>query len=186
MNTVNEIKNNIYGSRIRLLLGGDINNAIQNKYLSIEPFNIDLVQPSSYDVTIDSIFTYDDICYVKHDSLNGIITQFDNLEIHPGQSILFVTRESFSFPKDFFGQIYLRSRFARLLNSWGQLGRIELGWRGRLVLEVSNLSLNRIVNFKREEIIATVVIFQLDSSCDTSYSGIFQDFGVDKNTICQY
>ena len=165
-----------YGSLFRILLGSDIERAVEAKYLLISPFQKKGIQPTSYDISIGGILNYPEEIVNAADLLNGDRVGFSSVELEPSQSILFITEETFEFPKDMFAEIFLRSRFARKLNTSGNLGRIECGWKGRLVLELNNQSLGRTVKFEKGESIATLVIYQIESANDNIYSGLFQNW----------
>ncbi|NLE84497.1 MAG: hypothetical protein GX603_08290 [Chloroflexi bacterium] len=164
-----------FGSQFKILLGEDINQAVETKYLIISPFQKESVQPTSYDISIGAILDFPVEIENDKDLLNGEKLDFSLVELGPSQCILFLTEETFSFPSDMFAEIFLRSRYARQLNSGGHLGRIECGWKGRLVLELSNQSLDRTVKFKKGDPIATIVIYKIDSTSDYCYKGLFQN-----------
>lgn len=169
--------NNInYGSQFRILLGSDIKLAVETKYLSISPFQEVRIQPTSYDISIGKVLKYSLDIECDDDLLGGDRYDFSTVELCPSQSILFVTEETFNFPKDMFAEIFLRSRYARQLITGGNLGRIECGWKGRLILEINNQSLDRTVKFEKGAGIATLVIYQIDSPNAYSHTGLFNNF----------
>lgn len=165
-----------FGSQFRILLGSDIELAVDSDYLFISPFQKYRVQPTSYDISIAHILDYSSDIDNDVDLLNGEKIDFASVELSPSQSILFVSEETFQFPNDMFAEIFLRSRYARQLNTGGNLGRIECGWKGRLILELSNQSLARTVEFEKGAVIATLVIYQIESPIACGHSGLFQNW----------
>lgn len=165
-----------FGSQFRILLGSDIELAVDSNYLYISPFQRNRTQPSSYDISIANILNYSSDIDNDIDLLHGEKIDFTSVELSPSQSILFVSEEIFQFPNDMFAEIFLRSRYARQLNTGGNLGRIECGWKGRLILELSNQSLARTVKLEKGAVIATLVIYQIDSPNAYSHSGLFQNW----------
>ncbi len=165
-----------FGSPFRILSGSDIENAVKEEVLMIDPFQSSRAQPTSYDICIGQALNYRPGINDQSDLKGGNRVNFTNLELHPTQSVLFISEETFRFPYDMFAEIYLRSRYSRQLNCSSHLGRIECGWSGRLVLELTNQSLNRTVLFTQGTEVASLVIFQIDKPSDTFYSGLFQNW----------
>lgn len=147
-----------------ILIRESIREACHNHSLIIDPFEESHLQPTSYDVSVVQVLE------------NGVGRDFDSLRIEYLQFMNFIVRERLEFPLDIVGHIYLRSTFARGGLGVIHLGRIEAGWRGRLVIEVFNASRDAIVINKGERI-ATVEFIRLAKSVSKGYEGQFQDFG---------
>lgn len=173
---VSDVNNPKFGSPFRILLGSDIELAVNADYLKILPFNSKRIQPTSIDIAISKVLNYPNDSKDLVDFLTGDSKDFHSLELGPSQSILFISEEHFSFPNDMFAEIFLRSRYSRILNCHGHMGRIECGWKGYLVLEVTNQSSHRTVTFTKGDDIATLVIYQIENTSPRSYSGIFQNW----------
>jgi|FaiFalDrversion3_1042247.scaffolds.fasta_scaffold37010_1 dCTP deaminase len=161
----------LYGTLIRLLRGEDIAYAVKSGYLGINPFDERKLQPTSYDISVFQIAKFSDKEIYQADDIEEIFEDFNEVIIEPGQSYLFLTVEEFSFPLDMIAEINLRSRYSRLLNSSGYLGRVECGWKGHLVLEVANHSSTRRVRIGKGESLATLVIYQLEQPVTRGYAG---------------
>ena len=160
-----------YGTKVRILRGQDIIDAVETKYLIISPFDKEKVQPTSYDISINSLIKYPSKDIYQSSDEERILEDFDELIISPSESHLFLSLEEFSFPLDMFGIVALRSRYSRLFNAAQYMGRIECGWIGHLVLEIFNLSMDRQVKIMKGESLATIEIFQLESPVEEGYSG---------------
>lgn len=149
--------------KIGILNGDDIVESCINNNLVIDPFDKSHLQPTSYDISVGQVLE------------NGSFCDFSSLRLEHLQFKNLLTKERMEFPLDMIGHIYLRSTFIRkgLLMS---LGRIEAGWRGRLVIEVFNAL--EVVILNNGERIATVEFERLARPVSKGYEGEFQDFGI--------
>jgi deoxycytidine triphosphate deaminase len=168
--------NQLYGTSLRLLRGEDIKSAVKSGYLKIHPFDEAKLQPTSYDISVFQLIKFPSKQFYQAEDNEEIIEDFDEIIIEPGQSYLFLTFEEFSFPLDMIAEVSLRSRYSRLFNSSEYMGRVECGWRGRLVLEITNHSLTRRVRIQKGEALATVVIYQLEQPVIKGYTGRYLDW----------
>jgi len=150
---------------IGILAREDIQKACKERKLVIEPLDNNALQPTSYDVAVG---------YVIMD--NDIIENFDDIELAPLEFKKFLSVEYFQFPNDIIGHLYLRSTYARMRLIPIHQGRIEAGWRGKLVIEIFNAS-KKNVRIKRGDRLVTVEFVQLPKPVPKGYSGKFQDFG---------
>jgi dCTP deaminase len=154
----------------------DITAAVRDNHLRIEPFEEANVQPTSYDIGVMQIIQFPEKQIYGADDDEEIAYVFDQVVLQPDDSLLFLSREEFAFPLDMMADIYLRSRYSRLLNSGEYMGRIECGWSGHLVLEIANHSLKRPVSIWAGECLATLVIYQLENAVPTGYTGRYQNW----------
>ena len=148
---------------VGILTREDIQEACRERRLLIEPLDNNALQPTSYDVAIG--FLIDD----------DVIENFDHIELAPLEFQKFLSVESFLFPTDIVGHIYLRSTYARMGLIPIHQGRIEAGWRGKLVIEVFNASRNNL-RINRGDWLVTVEFVQLSKPVQKGYDGQFQDF----------
>jgi dCTP deaminase len=148
-----------------ILTREDIVEAQRARQLLIDPFTESHLQPTSYDISVSHVLDGD-----------GRIQDFDSVEVGHLEFMNFVSEELLAFPLDMIGHIYLRSTFARKGIGIIHLGRIEAGWKGRLVIEVLNAKSPLII--KRGERIATVEFIRLARPVSSPYEGKFQGFGV--------
>ena len=130
----------------------------------IVPFDESHLKPTSYDVAVSQILT------------DNLIHDFEFVSLKPLEFLCFVTKEQIECPLDIVGHISLRSTFARegLL---GDRGRIEAGFRGRLVIEVFNAS-QATITIHRGDRIATLQFTKLPKAVTVGYSGQYQSFGI--------
>lgn len=152
-------------SNVGILVKEDIVQAYKDMHLIISPFKESHLQPSSYDISVNQILEGRDIFH-----------NFDDVRIEHLQFINLVSEEIFEAPLDIIGHISFRTTY-RKLGLVTDLGRIEAGWKGRLVIETFNASTSPII-IKRGDRIATVVFERLPKPVSSPYKGQFQGFGV--------
>jgi len=147
-----------------ILTQEDIQEARREGKLVIEPLDNNALQPTSYDVAAG---------YLLAD--NDVIENFDETELVPLEFKKFLSVEYFRFPNDIIGHLYLRSTYARMRLIPIHQGRIEAGWRGRLVIEIFNASKKKI-RIKRGDRLVTMEFIRLPKPVQEGYNGKFQDF----------
>ena len=149
-------------SQIGVLNSEDILHACQNQDLVIDPFDESHLQPTSYDISVSQFFD------------DGELRDFDSLRVEHLQSRNLVALELLAFPLDMIGHMNIRSTFRRR-GLMGDLGRIEAGWRGRLVIEV--FSTKEPIVIDNGERLATIEFVRLAKPVSKGYEGAFQNFG---------
>lgn len=122
---------------------------IQKTNLVIDPFQKKFLQPSSYDVALDSsfrIFQNHKISYVdvkKKEKITEIvkIRKRGSFIIHPGEFVLGNTIERFKIPAYLAAKLEGRSSLGRLgLIIHATSGYVDPGFWGQLTFEISNIS----------------------------------------------
>lgn len=131
----------------------DIVAAHKSRRMRIFPFNSDLVQPASYDLTLQ--------CYVRmidedHDE------KFETLTIAPRVFVLLSTVETITLPDDLAAQVSGKSSLARMGLSVETAGWVDPGFSGQLTLEVLNTSSDSIT-LTAGQPIAQLVFMELKS-----------------------
>lgn len=91
------------------------------------------------------------------------------LILHPGRVIICSTLEWIELPNDLCGELHGRSSLARIGILPHTAGKVDPGWKGRLTLEVSNVS-EIPVAFYPGEPVCQVVFHELSSPADLSYA----------------
>ena len=104
-----------------ILVDFQIKAAVDSGELIIEPYDQTLVQPNSYDMRLDSKFSWhtagDEVIdpYQGKTILNGLMSVTeDSFIVAPGQFILGATLERVCLPADIVGQLTGKSSLARL------------------------------------------------------------------------
>jgi dCTP deaminase len=99
---------------------------------TIEPFNPELIEPDSYDVTLG-----DEFCQILPDGTTRVV-KTDELIIKPGECWLAHTQETFQFPDNIKGILQGKSSWARLSLFVESAGLFDKGFAGTAVLELFN------------------------------------------------
>jgi len=131
-----------------ILSDRDIKKKIRAGRLVIEPFDDDCVQPSSYDLKLESrVRVFDNHkageidVKKRQDVSRRVEINGDGFVLHPGEFILGSTVESFKIPADLAGKLEGKSSLARLgLVIHATAGYVDPGFEGQLTFEISNIS----------------------------------------------
>jgi dCTP deaminase len=133
-----------------LLSDRDLRAEITAGRLGIDPFDDTLVQPSSIDVRLDSLFrVFNNTRYThidpakQQDELTSLVEPVDGepFVLHPGEFVLGSTLELFSLPDDLAGRLEGKSSLGRLgLLTHSTAGFIDPGFSGHITLELSNVA----------------------------------------------
>jgi dCTP deaminase len=133
-----------------LLSDKDIRAAIASGRIGLEPFDPEMVQPSSVDVRIDRYFrVFENHRYphidpaVEQAELTRLVEP-DGDEpfiLHPGEFVLGSTYEVVSLPEDLSARLEGKSSLGRLgLLTHSTAGFIDAGFSGHVTLELSNVA----------------------------------------------
>ena len=127
-----------------------LREAIAAGRIGLDPFDPELVQPSSVDVRIDSLFRVfrnhtAPVIDVKQDM--GALTELVEIPddgvflLHPGEFALGSTRERVQVPDDLVARIEGKSSLGRLgLLIHSTAGFIDAGFDGHITLELANVA----------------------------------------------
>ncbi len=118
--------------------------------IEIEPFDEDLVQPSSVDVRVDRRFRvfhnarypYIDVRQPMEDLTELVeVANDEPFILHPGEFVLGQTLEHVTLPDDLVARLEGKSSLGRLgLLIHSTAGFVDCGWEGNLTLELSNVA----------------------------------------------
>ncbi|SDQ80119.1 dCTP deaminase [Thermostaphylospora chromogena] len=133
-----------------LLSDGDILAEIKAGRVRIDPFDPEMIQPSSIDVRLDRYFrVFENHRYphidpsVEQPDLTRLV-QPDGDEpfiLHPGEFVLASTYEVISLPDDIASRLEGKSSLGRLgLLTHSTAGFIDPGFEGHVTLELSNVA----------------------------------------------
>jgi dCTP deaminase len=133
-----------------LLSDRDIRKEIADGRVSIEPYDTEMVQPSSVDVRIDRYFRvfenhrYPHIDPSTEQAELTRLVEPDGDEpfiLHPGEFVLGSTYEVVSLPDDVSARLEGKSSLGRLgLLTHSTAGFIDAGFSGHVTLELSNVA----------------------------------------------
>ncbi|RVW01313.1 dCTP deaminase [Rhodococcus xishaensis] len=133
-----------------LLSDRDLRAEISSGRLGIDPFEPEMVQPSSVDVRLDSLFrVFDNTKYthidpaLRQDELTSLVepTPGEPFVLHPGEFVLGSTLEVCTLPDNLAGRLEGKSSLGRLgLLTHSTAGFIDPGFSGHITLELSNVA----------------------------------------------
>jgi dCTP deaminase len=133
-----------------LLSDRDIAAEVASGRLSVEPWEPELVQPSSVDVRLDRFFrVFDNSRYthidpaLQQDELTTLVEPDGDepFVLHPGEFVLGSTLEIVTLPDDLAGRLEGKSSLGRLgLLTHSTAGFIDPGFTGHITLELSNVA----------------------------------------------
>jgi dCTP deaminase len=161
-----------------LLSDRDIRKEIEAGRVALEPFDADMVQPSSVDVRIDRYFrVFENHRYphidpaVEQSELTRLVEP-DGDEpfiLHPGEFVLGSTYEVVSLPDDVSARLEGKSSLGRLgLLTHSTAGFIDAGFSGHVTLELSNVATLPIKLWPGMKI-GQLCFFRLTSPADQPY-----------------
>ena len=161
-----------------LLSDRDLLIEIDNKRVAVEPFDVEMIQPSSIDVRLDRMFrVFENHKYphidpsIEQADLTRLIEPDgdDPFILHPGEFVLGSTLEVVSLPDDLAGRLEGKSSLGRLgLLTHSTAGFIDPGFSGHITLELSNVATLPIKLFPGMKI-GQLCLFRLSSPADHPY-----------------
>ncbi|MEY9870983.1 dCTP deaminase [Streptacidiphilus sp. MAP12-33] len=133
-----------------LLSDKDIRNEIESGRVGIDPFDPEMIQPSSIDVRLDRFFrVFENHKYphidpaVEQPDLTRLVEPDgdDPFILHPGEFALASTYEVVTLPTDIASRLEGKSSLGRLgLLTHSTAGFIDPGFSGHVTLELSNVA----------------------------------------------
>ncbi|SDG47736.1 dCTP deaminase [Sinosporangium album] len=133
-----------------LLSDRDILNEIKSGRVGLDPFDPEMVQPSSVDVRLDRYFrVFENHRYphidpsVEQPDLTRMVEPEGDepFILHPGEFVLASTYEAIRLPNDLASRLEGKSSLGRLgLLTHSTAGFIDPGFEGHVTLELSNVA----------------------------------------------
>ncbi|MCH7232849.1 dCTP deaminase [Glycomyces sp. L485] len=161
-----------------LLSDRDIVDAVKNGRLGLDPYEPDLVQPSSVDVRLDRRFrVFNNQKYthidpsLRQDDLTEPVDVGDDepFVLHPGEFVLASTLEVVTLPGDLAARLEGKSSLGRLgLLTHSTAGFIDPGFSGHVTLELSNVA-NLPITLWPGMKIGQLCVFRLSSPAEHPY-----------------
>ena len=161
-----------------LLSDGDIRKEIASGRITLEPWDPEMVQPSSVDVRIDRYFRvfenhrypHIDPAEEQPDLTRLVETPGDEpFILHPGEFVLASTYEVVTLPDDVSARLEGKSSIGRLgLLTHSTAGFIDAGFSGHVTLELSNVATLPIKLWPGMKI-GQLCFFQLTSPAEQPY-----------------
>lgn len=161
-----------------LMSDRDIRASIEANQIGLEPLDMDLLQPSSFDVRIDRFFRlFDNHKYAfidpaeQQDELTRLVevAPDEPFILHPGEFVLGSTYEFVSLPDNIAARLEGKSSLGRLgLVTHSTAGFVDPGFNGHVTLELSNMATLPIKLWPGMKI-GQLCFFQLSSPSETPY-----------------
>jgi len=162
-----------------ILSDKSIEVAIKDKSIVIKPFDKESIGSASLDLSLDNVVLY----YIKDNkvidtknvektcTLSRIeFTDEEQIILQPGQFILGATNEEVELPNDIAARIDGRSSLGRLgLAIHSTAGHIDPGFKGKIVLEMSNVGIKPIALYPKMKI-CQLVFEKLDIPTTNPYN----------------
>ena len=166
-----------YASRV-LLSDRDLLAEVKAGTLQLDPFDMDLVQPSSIDVRLDRLFrVFNNHLYThidpaeRQDDLTAEVRveRGEAFVLHPGEFVLASTLEVITLGDQLAGRLEGKSSLGRLgLLTHSTAGFIDPGFSGHVTLELSNVA-NLPIKLWPGMKIGQLCIFRLSSPAEHPY-----------------
>ena len=164
-----------------LLSDGDIRKEVESGRLVLEPWDAELLQPSSIDVRLDRYFrVFNNSAYthidpaIQQDELTSLVeAEGENpFVLHPGEFVLGSTLEVVTVPDDLAGRLEGKSSLGRLgLLTHSTAGFIDPGFSGHITLELSNVA-NLPITLWPGMKIGQLCLFRLSSPSEHPYGSV--------------
>lgn len=163
-----------------LLSDRDIRAQVSDGRLKLDPWDPELVQPSSIDVRLDRYFrVFNNSQYthidpaIQQDELTALVELEPNSDkpfvLHPGEFVLGSTLEVVTLPDDLASRLEGKSSLGRLgLITHATAGFIDPGFSGHITLELSNVA-NLPITLWSGMKIGQLCVFRLSSPAEHPY-----------------
>jgi dCTP deaminase len=161
-----------------LMSDRDIRASIEAGEIGLEPLDMSLLQPSSFDVRIDRFFRLFDnhkYAFIDPAEQQDDLTRFVEVApdepfiLHPGEFVLGSTYEFVKLPDNIAARLEGKSSLGRLgLVTHSTAGFVDPGFNGHVTLELSNMATLPIKLWPGMKI-GQLCFFQLSSPSETPY-----------------
>ena len=161
-----------------LLSDRDLRKELESGRLVLDPWDPQMLQPSSVDVRLDRHFrVFQNSRYThidpqqQQDELTTLVEAIgdDPFVLHPGEFVLGSTFEAVTLPDDLAGRLEGKSSLGRLgLLTHSTAGFIDPGFSGHITLELSNVA-NLPITLWPGMKIGQLCLFRLSSAAEFPY-----------------
>jgi dCTP deaminase len=156
----------------------DIRASIEAGQIGLEPLEMNLLQPSSFDVRLDRFFRLFDnhkYAYIDPAEDQSDLTHLVEVDpneafiLHPGEFVLGSTYEFVTLPDNIAARLEGKSSLGRLgLLTHSTAGFVDPGFKGHVTLELANVS-NLPIKLWPGMKVGQLCFFQLSSPSETPY-----------------
>jgi dCTP deaminase len=161
-----------------LMSDRDIRASIEAGQIGLEPLEMNLLQPSSFDVRLDRFFRLFDnhkYAYIDPAEDQSDLTHLVEVDpnepfiLHPGEFVLGSTYEFVTLPDNIAARLEGKSSLGRLgLLTHSTAGFVDPGFKGHVTLELANVS-NLPIKLWPGMKVGQLCFFQLSSPSETPY-----------------
>ena len=161
-----------------LMSDRDIRASIEAGQIGLEPLEMSLLQPSSFDVRLDRFFRLFDnhkYAYIDPAEDQSDLTHLVEVDpneafiLHPGEFVLGSTYEFVTLPDNIAARLEGKSSLGRLgLMTHSTAGFVDPGFKGHVTLELANVS-NLPIKLWPGMKVGQLCFFQLSSPSETPY-----------------
>ena len=161
-----------------LMSDRDIRASIEAGEIGLEPLEMSLLQPSSFDVRLDRFFRLFDnhkYAYIDPAEDQSDLTHLVEVDpkeafiLHPGEFVLGSTYEFVTLPDNIAARLEGKSSLGRLgLLTHSTAGFVDPGFKGHVTLELANVS-NLPIKLWPGMKVGQLCFFQLSSPSETPY-----------------
>lgn len=151
-----------------ILSDRQIEEAVENRRIVVEPFEREQVQPASYDLRVGDQGATTGSKRMVDIRTMGFVT------LEPGDFGVITVHEEIEFDAQHAARFGLRSKYARKGLIATTDPQIDPGFRGRLVIGIANLT-PRPVPLPYLDDVVSVEFHRLEEPVETPYSGPYQD-----------
>lgn len=161
-----------------LLSDQDLRKEVESGRLALDPFDVEMLQPSSIDVRLDRFFrVFNNTRYThidpsqQQDELTSLVEtpEGEQFVLHPGEFVLGSTYEMVTLPDDLAGRLEGKSSLGKLgLLTHSTAGFIDPGFSGHITLELSNVA-NLPITLHPGMKIGQLCLFKLSSPAEHPY-----------------
>jgi dCTP deaminase len=161
-----------------LMSDRDIRASIESGAIGLEPLDMGLLQPSSFDVRLDRFFRLFDnhkYAYIDPAEDQSDLTRLVEVKadeafiLHPGEFVLGSTYEFVTLPDNIAARLEGKSSLGRLgLLTHSTAGFVDPGFNGHVTLELANVS-NLPIKLWPGMKVGQLCFFQLSSPSETPY-----------------
>jgi dCTP deaminase len=161
-----------------LMSDRDIRASIESGQIGLEPLEMSLLQPSSFDVRLDRFFRLFDnhkYAYIDPAEDQSDLTHLVEVDpkeafiLHPGEFVLGSTYEFVTLPDNIAARLEGKSSLGRLgLLTHSTAGFVDPGFKGHVTLELANVS-NLPIKLWPGMKVGQLCFFQLSSPSETPY-----------------
>lgn len=156
----------------------DIRASIESGQIGLEPLEMSLLQPSSFDVRLDRFFRLFDnhkYAYIDPAEDQSDLTHLVEVDpneafiLHPGEFVLGSTYEFVTLPDNIAARLEGKSSLGRLgLLTHSTAGFVDPGFKGHVTLELANVS-NLPIKLWPGMKVGQLCFFQLSSPSEAPY-----------------